>query len=65
MLNQCFEYSKGDERVPMDEAMNLLLPMVQSNLVNTLLKDNTVPSLAMQRLVLKIFFALTQVGKRS
>jgi len=47
----------------MDEAMNLLLPMVQSIMGTALINDLSLPSLAMQRIILKTFFALTQVGQ--
>ena len=57
-----FEYKKGDERKPLDEAVNLLLPMVQTITVGHLLNDPSPASLTMQRYVLKIFYALTQVS---
>jgi hypothetical protein len=58
-LVKVFEYKKGDERVPLDEAMNLLLPLVQQIMMG-LLADGSQPSLMMQRLILKTFYALTQ-----
>ena len=45
----------------MDEAMNLLLPMVQNIMVSHLIPDPSQASLAMQRLILKIFYSMTQV----
>jgi hypothetical protein len=45
----------------MDEAMGLLLPMVQNIMVSHLMTDGTQEYLAMQRLVLKIFYSMTQV----
>ncbi|CAG7729688.1 unnamed protein product [Allacma fusca] len=55
-----FEYKKGEERKPLDEAMNLLLPLVQTITVGHLMNDASQGSLTMQRYVLKIFYALTQ-----
>lgn len=55
-----FEYKKGDERVPLDEAMNLLLPLVQTIMVG-LMSDASPASMMMQRLILKSFYALTQL----
>lgn len=43
----------------LDEAMNLLLPLVQQIMVG-LLPDHSPQALMMQRLVLKSFYALTQ-----
>lgn len=58
-LVRVFEYRKGSERVPLDEAMNLLLPLVQQ-IMDRLMADVSQAGLMMQRLVLKMFFALTQ-----
>jgi len=46
----------------MDEAMNLLLPLVQNIMFNHLMADGSQPSLGMQRIILKIFFSMTQVN---
>jgi len=54
-----FEYKKPDERVPLTEAMNLLLPLVQQLLVG-LLPELSEQSVLLQKQVLKIFYALTQ-----
>lgn len=58
-LVKVFEYKKGNDRQALDEAMNLLLPMVQTLMVNHLMNDTSQPVLAIQRIVLKIFFAMT------
>jgi len=54
-----FEYKKVEERTPLTEAMNLLLPQVQQLLVQ-LLSDMSEQSVLLQKQVLKIFYALTQ-----
>ena len=54
-----FEYKKVEERAPLTEAMNLLLPQVQQLLVN-LLPDLSEQSVLLQKQILKIFYALTQ-----
>ena len=54
-----FEYKKTEERAPLTEAMNLLLPLVQQLLVN-LLPDLSEHSVLLQKQILKIFYALTQ-----
>ncbi|XP_011502496.1 PREDICTED: importin-7 isoform X2 [Ceratosolen solmsi marchali] len=54
-----FEYKKADERGPLHEAMNLLLPMIYQ-LILRLLSDPSEQSVLLQKQILKIFFALTQ-----
>lgn len=58
-----YEYKKSNERAPLTEAMNLLLPMVYSLMVNLLahdpLNDND-QFILLQKLILKIYYALTQ-----
>ncbi|XP_020286261.1 importin-7 [Pseudomyrmex gracilis] len=54
-----FEYKKVEERGPLHEAMNLLLPMMYQ-LMLRLLPDPSEQSVLLQKQILKIFFALTQ-----
>jgi hypothetical protein len=58
-----YEYKKSNERAPLTEAMNLLLPMVYTLMVNLLghdpLNDND-QFVLLQKLILKIYYALTQ-----
>ncbi|KXJ70625.1 importin-7 [Aedes albopictus] len=54
-----YEYKKSVERAPLTEAMNLLLPQMY-NLMMNLINDPSEQSVLMQKLILKIFYALTQ-----
>lgn len=54
-----FEYKKAEERSPLNEAMNLLFPMIYQ-LIVSLLPDPSEQSVLLQKQILKIFFALTQ-----
>lgn len=54
-----FEYKKADERGPLHEAMNLLLPLLHQLIVR-ILPDNSDQSVSLQKEALKIYFALTQ-----
>lgn len=54
-----FEYKKAEERGPLHEAMNLLLPQVYQ-LVARLLPDPSEHAVLLQKEALKIYFALTQ-----
>lgn len=54
-----FEYKKAEDRGPLHEAMNLLLPMIYQLIVR-LLPDASEQSVLLQKQILKIFFALTQ-----
>lgn len=53
-------YKKAEERGPLNEAMNLLFPMIYQ-LILRLLPDASEQSVLLQKQILKIFFALTQV----
>lgn len=55
-------YKKAEDRGPLNEAMNLLLPMIYQ-LILRLLPDSSEQSVLLQKQILKIFFALTQVCK--
>lgn len=55
-----YEYKKADERPPLTEAMNLLLPMIHNLMIN-LMNDPTDQSVLLQKQILKIYYALTQV----
>ncbi|CAH0383093.1 unnamed protein product [Bemisia tabaci] len=48
-----------DERAPLNEAMNLLLPY-NLELISRLLPDQSEQSVLLQKQILKVFFALTQ-----
>ncbi|XP_046751252.1 importin-7 [Diprion similis] len=54
-----FEYKKAEERGPLNEAMNLLFPMIYQ-LILRLLPDPSEQSVLLQKQILKIYFALTQ-----
>ncbi|CAN7998754.1 unnamed protein product [Ixodes hexagonus] len=54
-----YEYKKPEEREPLHEAMQLLLPMLQQRLVQ-LLPEASEASVLVQKQILKIFFALVQ-----
>lgn len=58
-----YEYKKSNERAPLTEAMILLLPMVHNLMINLLsndpLNDND-QFVLLQKLILKIYYALTQ-----
>lgn len=55
-----YEYKKADERTPLNEAMHMLLPMLYQLMVN-LMNDPSEPSVLLQKQILKIYHALTQV----
>nr|CAI5832904.1 unnamed protein product [Callosobruchus analis] len=54
-----FEYKKAEERAPLHEAMNLLLPLLYA-LEERLLADNSEKAALLQKDGLKVYFALTQ-----
>ncbi|GFY57812.1 importin-7 [Trichonephila inaurata madagascariensis] len=54
-----FEYKNSEERSPLNEAMNMLLPMIYQRCVQ-LLPDPSEVSALLQKQILKIFFALIQ-----
>jgi hypothetical protein len=58
-LTKNFEYKKTEERKPLTDAMNLLLPQIY-NLMIQMLPDESPSSVAVQKQILKIYFALTQ-----
>ncbi|XP_049829348.1 importin-7 isoform X1 [Schistocerca gregaria] len=58
-LVKIFEYKKREERGPLNEAMNLLFPMIYQLCVR-LLPDQSEQSVLLQKQILKIYFALTQ-----
>jgi hypothetical protein len=55
-----YEYKNSTERAPLYEAMNLLLPLVQTVMLNAMQGDGSQALLNIQRLVLKLFYTLTQ-----
>lgn len=58
-LVKTYEYKRAEERGPLNEAMNLLLPMIYQ-LMLTLMNNQTEQSVLMQKQILKIYYALTQ-----
>ncbi|KAL1130891.1 hypothetical protein AAG570_012132 [Ranatra chinensis] len=58
-LVKTFEYRKSQERGPLNDAMNLLLPMIYQLCVRVL-PDDSEQSVLLQKQILKIYFALTQ-----
>lgn len=58
-LVKTYEYKRAEERVPLNEAMNLLLPMIYQ-LMLTLMNNESEQSVLMQKQILKIYYALTQ-----
>ncbi|XP_015795656.1 importin-7 [Tetranychus urticae] len=58
-LVKIYEYKTGDDRAPLDEAMNLLLPLIYQR-CGQLLGDHSDLSICLQKQVLKIFHAFTQ-----
>ncbi|RXG69818.1 Importin-7 [Armadillidium vulgare] len=58
-LVKFYEYKKKEEREALKEAMKLLLPMIYERIVR-LLPDQSEPSTLLQKIILKIFYALTQ-----
>lgn len=58
-LVKCYEYRISDERGPLDDAMNALLPLLYQR-CGQLLSDPSDLSIQLQKQTLKIFFAFTQ-----
>ena len=54
-----YEYKKSEERAPLKDAMNLLLPQLYT-IITQLINDDSQDSCAVQKQILKIYFALTQ-----
>ena len=55
-------YKKADDRSALNDAMVLLLPLIYQ-MCNQLLTDQSEMSVTIQKQILKIFFALIQVGQ--
>jgi len=58
-LVKTYEYKRSEERTPLNEAMNLLLPMIYQLMVR-LLAEQSEQSVLLQKQILKIYYALTQ-----
>lgn len=56
-----FEYQMAEKRTPLIEAMNLLLPMLYTLIVN-LQPDQSVESVLIQKQILKCYFGLIKVS---
>lgn len=54
-----YEYKKSDDRGPLHEAMNLLLPLLYQLIVR-LMPDSSDLAVLLQKEGLKVYFALTQ-----
>ena len=54
-----YEYKKAEERGPLRDAMNMLLPQLYG-IITQLISDETQDSVSIQKQILKIYFALTQ-----
>lgn len=61
-LVKIYEYKKADERTPLTEAMNLLLPMIYQLMVNLMGSEQTEQNVLLQKQILKIFHTMTQVN---
>ena len=60
-LVKTYEYKKAEERDPLIAAMQIFLPRIQQQMIQ-LLPDNSHYSVLLQKQILKIFYALVQVG---
>lgn len=58
-LVKTYEYKRAEERVPLHEAMNLLLPIMYQLMIN-LMTDQSEQSVILQKQILKTYYALTQ-----
>ncbi|XP_068142883.1 importin-7 [Drosophila tropicalis] len=60
-LVKTYEYKRSEERTPLNEAMNLLLPMIyQLMRLLTSQEQQTEQTVLLQKQILKIYYALTQ-----
>lgn len=58
-----YEYKKADERGPLDEAMNILLPMIFDLIWNLMRSpEQTEECVLLQKNILKIYYTLIQVS---
>lgn len=58
-----YEYKKADERGPLDEAMNILLPIIYELMVNLMQhNEQTEQIVLLQKNILKIYYTLIQVS---
>lgn len=54
-----YEYKKKEERAPLNDAMNLLLPMIHKIIAGTI-PDQSAQMTEVKKAILKIFYSLTQ-----
>ncbi|RWS31257.1 Importin-7-like protein [Leptotrombidium deliense] len=54
-----YEYKTHNDRLPLDDSMNLLLPIIYQRLTN-LMQDSSDTSVLLQKQILKIFYAFVQ-----
>lgn len=58
-----YEYKKADERGPLNEAMNILLPIIYDLMVNLMqASEQTAECVLLQKNILKIYHTLIQVN---
>ena len=56
-------YKKSDDRGPMDDVMIVILPLLQQRFMQLFAHDDSDPSALIQKQILKIFHAYTQVSQ--
>lgn len=61
LLSSFCRYKKREDRIPLNEAMHLLLPLTY-NLMLRLMPDHSEQSVLLQKQVLKVFYSLIQVS---
>lgn len=59
-----YEYKKADERGPLDEAMNTLLPIIYDGMNAMQKSEQTAECVLLQKNILKIYYTLIQVSFR-
>lgn len=58
-----YEYKKANEREPLDEAMNILLPIIYELMVNLMQNsEQTEECVLLQKNILKVYYTLIQVS---
>jgi len=56
-----FRYKKAEDRVPMDDVMIVILPLLHQRFMQLFAHDDSDQSAFIQKQILKIFHAYTQV----
>lgn len=61
-----YEYKKADERGPLDEAMNILLPIIYELMITLMQNpEQTEECVLLQKNILKIYYTLIQVSNQT